>query len=461
MGPLAGYEHILQPDNTLRPDDAHIFLLGAHFMLGAIAPHPAVAAVDAIATATESSIRATNVPIQPEDKDGFEDQDGCPDPDNDKDEILDVEDACPNEPGVRTADAKTNGCPCTIATRTASSTIKDKCPDEPEDKDGFEDEDGCPDPDNDKDGILDAVDQVPERARNRQRLRRRRRLPRRRTGARRRRSHPARRAYPFRHRQIDRIARQPAAALARDAAHQKAPRVCSHRGRGLRRRARRSVVSTRSSPKRGRRSVRDLLVRWGIARDRVSFIGFGTSNPRASNKSYKAYRENRRVEFKITRQTKTWFTPTRIRLRPRLPRKVQPMRPCRARDALRRGWAPVAVLALSALACGKDALVGGSCRQGLTECSLECVDLAQDPGQLRRVRARCAARVKLVRPRRAAAPTRRSTSAPMDPRPMRPRATSAARMPLARMHLARMQLTRMQLARMHLPVILAPMSPRT
>jgi OOP family OmpA-OmpF porin len=52
------------------------------------------------------------------------------------------------------------------------------------------------------------------------------------------------------------------------------------------------------------RSVRNLLVRWGIAADRVTSVGFGTSNPRIPNKSYKAFRENRRVEFKITRQTK-------------------------------------------------------------------------------------------------------------------------------------------------------------
>ncbi|HVR62467.1 MAG TPA: OmpA family protein [Polyangia bacterium] len=67
-------------------------------------------------------------PDQPEDKDGFEDEDGCPDPDNDRDGIADA---------------------------------KDKCPNEPEDKDGFEDEDGCPDPDNDKDGVLDAADKCP------------------------------------------------------------------------------------------------------------------------------------------------------------------------------------------------------------------------------------------------------------------------------------------------------------
>jgi adhesin transport system outer membrane protein len=52
------------------------------------------------------------------------------------------------------------------------------------------------------------------------------------------------------------------------------------------------------------RSVRDLLVRWGIAPDRVSSVGFGTLNPRVTDKSYKAYRHNRRVEFKITRQNK-------------------------------------------------------------------------------------------------------------------------------------------------------------
>jgi len=67
-------------------------------------------------------------PNEPEDKDRFQDEDGCPDPDNDNDGILDVDDKCPNDP---------------------------------EDIDGFEDEDGCPDPDNDGDGILDVDDQCP------------------------------------------------------------------------------------------------------------------------------------------------------------------------------------------------------------------------------------------------------------------------------------------------------------
>jgi hypothetical protein len=62
---------------------------------------------------------------EPEDNDGFEDEDGCPDPDNDADGLLDAD---------------------------------DQCKDEAEDKDGHSDEDGCADPDNDGDGVLDADD---------------------------------------------------------------------------------------------------------------------------------------------------------------------------------------------------------------------------------------------------------------------------------------------------------------
>ena len=50
-------------------------------------------------------------PEDPEDKDGFEDSDGCPDVDNDDDGIIDKLDACPNVAGVETSDPTTNGCP--------------------------------------------------------------------------------------------------------------------------------------------------------------------------------------------------------------------------------------------------------------------------------------------------------------------------------------------------------------
>ncbi len=50
-------------------------------------------------------------PDEPEDKDGFEDEDGCPDPDNDKDGIPDAADKCPNEPETINGIEDDDGCP--------------------------------------------------------------------------------------------------------------------------------------------------------------------------------------------------------------------------------------------------------------------------------------------------------------------------------------------------------------
>jgi outer membrane protein OmpA-like peptidoglycan-associated protein len=46
-----------------------------------------------------------------EDKDGFQDDDGCPDPDNDHDGIPDVRDKCPNEPETINNVKDDDGCP--------------------------------------------------------------------------------------------------------------------------------------------------------------------------------------------------------------------------------------------------------------------------------------------------------------------------------------------------------------
>jgi hypothetical protein len=99
-------------------------------------------------------------PNQPEDLDGFEDRDGCPDPDNDKDGIPDVSDQCPNEPETKNGYKDEDGCP-DEADRDNDGVpdSRDKCPDQPEDTDGFQDTDGCPDLDNDNDGIPDAQDE--------------------------------------------------------------------------------------------------------------------------------------------------------------------------------------------------------------------------------------------------------------------------------------------------------------
>lgn len=101
-------------------------------------------------------------PDDPEDPDGFEDDDGCPDPDNDGDAIFDSKDACPDEFGVPNyKDPKKHGCPIRDSDGDGLKDDVDQCPDDPEDLDGFQDEDGCPDPDNDGDGISDVVDNCP------------------------------------------------------------------------------------------------------------------------------------------------------------------------------------------------------------------------------------------------------------------------------------------------------------
>ncbi len=50
-------------------------------------------------------------PTLAEDRDGFEDDDGCPDPDNDRDGIPDVEDRCPEDGELRNGLDDDDGCP--------------------------------------------------------------------------------------------------------------------------------------------------------------------------------------------------------------------------------------------------------------------------------------------------------------------------------------------------------------
>ena len=135
----------------------------------------------------------------PEDVDGYQDADGCPDPDNDGDGMADAKDKCPNEAEVKNGFQDEDGCPDEIADRDqdgvpdaedkcpdqGGSTVVtrkgdfygcpdrdkdglpdlvDKCPTDPEDTDGFQDADGCSDPDNDNDGIKDVDDQCVDEA---------------------------------------------------------------------------------------------------------------------------------------------------------------------------------------------------------------------------------------------------------------------------------------------------------
>ena len=93
-----------------------------------------------------------------EDKDGFQDQDGCPEDDNDRDTVLDVQDDCPNDYG----DPANNGCPWPaepdVSDRDGDGIADDDdaCPDEP----GSQATHGCPDRDGDR--VPDNRDECPD-----------------------------------------------------------------------------------------------------------------------------------------------------------------------------------------------------------------------------------------------------------------------------------------------------------
>ena len=105
-------------------------------------------------------------PLQAEDRDGFADGDGVPDPDNDGDGIPDAQDDCPDEAEDLDGHRDDDGCPDVFLDRDGDGIedAEDRCPDRAEDLDGFEDQDGCPEQDNDLDGIEDELDDCPDQA---------------------------------------------------------------------------------------------------------------------------------------------------------------------------------------------------------------------------------------------------------------------------------------------------------
>jgi large repetitive protein len=105
--------------------------------------------------------RVDKCPEQAEDRDLFEDSDGCPDDDNDGDKVADGVDKCPLDPEDLDGFQDDDGCVDKDNDNDGLADGQDKCPDQPEDKDGFQDVDGCPDNDNDLDGIADGQDKCP------------------------------------------------------------------------------------------------------------------------------------------------------------------------------------------------------------------------------------------------------------------------------------------------------------
>lgn len=124
IGPSLRYLHVYQPDRGhVSGDDASIALAGVELSFFDRArpadAMPLVAEIEAPVAPVEPSDRDGDgimdpddgCPDDPEDRDGFQDEDGCPDGDNDGDKIADLVDRCPNEAEVVNGVDDQDGCP--------------------------------------------------------------------------------------------------------------------------------------------------------------------------------------------------------------------------------------------------------------------------------------------------------------------------------------------------------------
>lgn len=95
----------------------------------------------------------------PEDRDDFEDEDGCLDADNDGDGVDDTSDRCPNDPEDADNHDDSDGCPDEDNDGDSVPDADDECPDMPAGEHPDSTRNGCPIPDTDTDGVLDPEDQ--------------------------------------------------------------------------------------------------------------------------------------------------------------------------------------------------------------------------------------------------------------------------------------------------------------
>jgi outer membrane protein OmpA-like peptidoglycan-associated protein len=300
--------------------------------------------------------------VTAEDLDGFEDEDGCPEPDNDADGIPDAADRCPDAAETVNGWKDDDGCPdehqdidgdgveydadrcpfeagvapdgCPHAPlpalalpgfpgapatgaaneppvastadfdRDGTPDEADRCPLSAEDADGFEDEDGCPEPDNDHDGVADAQDKCPFVAETINGIADTDGCPDVGEGA------VTIQANAV---VINGVVRfktasatlQPASLplLQQVASTLRAAASLSIEIQGHTDDVGNAAQNIKLSKRRAE-AIRAVLVKAGVAPARLIATGFGPTRPRASNKTPEGREQNRRVEFLILGESK-------------------------------------------------------------------------------------------------------------------------------------------------------------
>jgi OmpA-OmpF porin, OOP family len=262
-------------------------------------------------------------PKIPEDKDGFEDEDGCPELDNDKDGIPDKTDKCPGTEKdkknnfISTKEDKDgfedeDGCPDVDNDKDGIYDKVDKCPAKDKDKadkfkmtkedmDGFEDDDGCPDFDNDKDGLVDKIDKCPNKPETKNNYKDDDGCP------------DQLKLIKVTLKKIE-LKKKIFFAYNRSKIKRKSYALLNEIAKVMLSRSKMTVrIEGHTDNKGGRRynrrlsrrrarSVRKYLIKKGVDPSRMVSKGYGLKKPIASNKNKKGRAKNRRVEFIITNQ---------------------------------------------------------------------------------------------------------------------------------------------------------------
>ncbi|NOY90376.1 MAG: OmpA family protein [Deltaproteobacteria bacterium] len=268
IGPSVRYVQVIEPNSGGLDDrDARLLLVGLRVTLFDARPEAAPPPPPTPGDRDFDRILDPDdaCPDEPEDYDGFEDVDGCPDPDNDQDGILDPDDECPDEAEDVDGFEDEDGCPDPDNDQDSFLDPDDECPDEAEVINGVDDDDGCPD-----EGLIEMVDDriiLEERVLfdfERARVKHE--------------------ASPMLLAIVNLIAQHPEWSRLRVEGHADIRGVETYNQRLSERRA---------------RNVMRALVRLGVDRDIISSVGYGSTHPRDLHRTELAHQRNRRVEFVV------------------------------------------------------------------------------------------------------------------------------------------------------------------